>query len=87
MARMGSLAEMDAHVALAGPAGTALGSRMRLAIALAGRGEAGRAEALLRGLLAEAPAFAPARRVLAILLERTGRAGEAEALRLQTGAS
>jgi arylsulfatase A-like enzyme/tetratricopeptide (TPR) repeat protein len=87
MARLGSLAEMDAHVALAGAAAGALGARMRLAVALAGRGEAGRAESLLRGLLADAPDFAPARRVLALLLERTGRGGEAAALRSQTGAS
>jgi hypothetical protein len=87
MARLGSLAEMDAHMAMAGPAASGLGSRMRLAVALAGRGEAGRAEALLRGLLAEAPAFAPARRVLALLLERTGRDGEAAALRAEAGAS
>ena len=53
---------------------------MRLAIAWAGRGEAARAEAILRGLMTSHPDFEPPRRVLAVLLERTGRGEEAARL-------
>jgi hypothetical protein len=50
---------------------------MRLAIAWAGRGEAARSEAILRGLMVSHPDFEAPRRVLALLLERTGHGEEA----------
>ena len=53
---------------------------MRLAIAWAGRGEAARAEEVLRGLMSSHPDFEAPRRVLAVLLERTGRGEEAARL-------
>jgi hypothetical protein len=53
---------------------------MRLAIAWAGRGDAARAEAILRGLMASHPDFEAPRRVLAVLLERSGRGDEARRL-------
>ena len=80
-ARLGDVSEVEQHLARAGFAGRALGSRMRVAIALATRGENERAEAMLRGILAEVPDF---RRGTTGACEAAGERGpqdEAEALR------
>ncbi len=81
IARLGPLNEVEAHMARSGVAGQALGSRMRLALALAGRGELVRAEGIVRSVVGEAPGFAPARRVWAKLLDDLGRPAEAQAVR------
>jgi arylsulfatase A-like enzyme/Tfp pilus assembly protein PilF len=81
LARLGGVSEAESHFSQAGEAAERADSRMRLAIAWAGRGEAARAEEILRGLMASHPDFEAPRGVLALLLERTGR-GE-EALRLR----
>ena len=80
-ARLGEVADVSRHLVRAGPAGQALGSRLKVAIALATRGEGAYAEQMLRGILQEAPDFDPARRVLAKLLENLGRDAEASAVR------
>jgi hypothetical protein len=80
LARLGDVAEAELHFSQAGEAAGRPDSLMRLAIAWAGRGEAARAEAILRGLMATHPGFEPPRRVLAVLLERTGRGGEGRRL-------
>ena len=77
LARLGDASEAEAHFSRAGEVAERADSRMRLAIAWAGRGEAARAEAILRGLMASHPDFEAPRRVLAVLLERTGRGEEA----------
>ena len=81
MARLGRMDELARHAELAGPAAKGIGGRMRLAIALASRGDAPRAEEILRGILRDDPSFDGAKRVLARLLENTGRAEEAQGLR------
>jgi arylsulfatase A-like enzyme/Flp pilus assembly protein TadD len=80
LARLGDVSEAEAHFSRGGEAAERADSRMRLAIAWAGRGEAARAEEILRGLLASRPDFEAPRRVLAVLLERTGRGEEARRL-------
>jgi len=80
LARMGDVSEAEAHFAQAEEGEVRLDSRMRLAIAWAGRGEAARSEKILRGLMASHPDFEAPRRVLAVLLERTGRGEEASRL-------
>ncbi len=80
LARLGDVSEADLHFSQAGEATVRVDSLMRLAIAWAGRGEAARAEAILRGLMTSHPDFEPPRRVLAVLLERTGRGEEAARL-------
>jgi arylsulfatase A-like enzyme/tetratricopeptide (TPR) repeat protein len=80
LARLGDVSEADSHFSRAGEVAERADSRMRLAIAWAGRGEATRAEEILRGLLASHPDFEAPRRVLAVLLERTGRGEEARRL-------
>jgi tetratricopeptide (TPR) repeat protein len=77
LARLGEVSEAERHFSQAGEAAERADSLMRLAIAWAGRGEAARSEAILRGLMTSRPEFEPARRVLAVLLERTGRGEEA----------
>jgi arylsulfatase A-like enzyme/Tfp pilus assembly protein PilF len=77
LARLGEVTEAELHFSQAREAAERADSMMRLAIAWAGRGEAGRAEAILRGLMARHPDFEAPRRVLAVLLERTGRGEEA----------
>ncbi len=84
LARLGRDAEVEAHLAAAGPFAAEPSHRNRLAIAYASRGETARAEALLRALLAEHPQHATARRNLAHLLRKTGRAGEATRLEATT---
>ena len=81
IARLGDLEQLDDHLARAGELARGVHARMRIAIALAARGESARAEEMLRGILRERPDFGGARRVLASLLEQTGRAAEAEGLR------
>jgi tetratricopeptide (TPR) repeat protein len=80
LARMGDVADAESHFSRAGEAAEKADSLMRLAIAWAGRGEATRAEKVLRGLMASHPEIEASRRVLAVLLERTGRADEAAQL-------
>jgi Tfp pilus assembly protein PilF len=80
LARLGDVSEAESHFSRAGEAAERADSRMRLAIAWAGRGEAARAEAILRGLMASHPDFEASRRVLAVLLERTGRGEETRRL-------
>ncbi len=77
LARLGDVSEAESHFSQAGEAAERADSLMRLAIAWAGRGEAARAEVILRGLMASHPDFEAPRRVLAVLLERTGRGEEA----------
>ncbi len=81
LARLGDVSEAESHFSQAGEAAERADSRMRLAIAWAGRGEAARAEEILRGLMASHPDFEAPRGVLAVLLERTGRSEEALRLR------
>ena len=80
LARLGDVSEAESHFSQAGKAAERADSRMRLAIAWAGRGESARAEKILRGLLISHPDFEAPRRVLAVLLERTGRGEEAAPL-------
>jgi hypothetical protein len=80
LARLGDVSEAESHFSRAGEAAERADSRMRLAIAWAGRGESARAETILRGLLTSHPDFEAPRRVLAVLLERTGRGEEAAQL-------
>ncbi len=80
LARLGEVTDAERHFSQAGEAAERADSLMRLAIAWAGRGEAARAEAVLRGLMASHPDFEAPRRVLAVLLERTGRGEEAARL-------
>jgi arylsulfatase A-like enzyme/Flp pilus assembly protein TadD len=80
LARLGEVSEAERHFSLAGKVTQRADSLMRLAIAWAGRGEAARAEAILRGLMDSHPDFEAPRRVLAVLLERTGRGEEARRL-------
>jgi arylsulfatase A-like enzyme/Flp pilus assembly protein TadD len=81
LARLGDVSEAERHFSRAGKAAERADSRMRLAIAWAGRGESARAEEILRGLMASRPDFEAPRGVLAVLLERTGRGEEAARLR------
>jgi Flp pilus assembly protein TadD len=81
LARLGDVSEAEAHLAKAEEGEVRVDSLMRLAIAWAGRGEAARAEKILRGVIAKYPDFAAPRGVLAVLLERTGRGEEASRLR------
>ena len=81
LARLGDVSEAESHFSRAGEAAERADSRMRLAIAWAGRGETARAEEILRGLMASQPDFEAPRGVLAVLLERTGRGEEAARLR------
>jgi tetratricopeptide (TPR) repeat protein len=81
LARLGDVSEAESHFSRAGKAAQRADSRMRLAIAWAGRGESARAEEILRGLMSSHPDFEASRGVLALLLERTGRGEEAARLR------
>jgi arylsulfatase A-like enzyme/Tfp pilus assembly protein PilF len=81
LARLGDASEAESHFSRAGEAAERADSRMRLAIAWAGRGETARAEEILRGLMASQPDLEAPRGVLAVLLERTGRGEEAARLR------
>ncbi len=81
LARVGDISEAESHLSQAGGAAERADSRVRLAIAWAGRGESARAEEILRGLMASHPDFEAPRRVLAVLLERSGRGEEAARLR------
>jgi arylsulfatase A-like enzyme len=87
LARLGRAGEVDAHVAAAGPYGTDPNYSNRLAIAFAARGEAARAEALFRAVLAAHPEHPNARRNLAHLLRTSGREAEAAALEGAPGAT
>ena len=80
LARLGEVAEADRHFSQVGEDSVRVDSLMRLAIAWAGRGEAARSEAILRGLMASHPDLEAPRGVLAVLLERTGRGDEAAQL-------
>ena len=80
LARLGDVSEAESQLSQAGEAAERADSRMRLAIAWAGRGETARAEEVLRGLMSSHPDFDAPRRVLAVLLERTGRGEEAARL-------
>lgn len=80
LARLGDVSEAESHFSQAGEAAERPDSRMRLAIAWAGRGESDRAEEILRGLISSHPEFEAPRKVLALLLQRTGRGEEAAQL-------
>ncbi len=80
LARLGEVSDAAAHLSQAGEAAERTDSRMRLAIAWAGRGENDRAEEILRGLMTSHPEIEAPRKVLALLLERTGRGDEAAQL-------
>jgi arylsulfatase A-like enzyme/Flp pilus assembly protein TadD len=77
LARLGRDAEAQEHLARAGAFAQVPELRNRLAIAYAARGEAERAEEILRELVARHPGYASARRNLATLLRRSGRPEEA----------
>jgi len=81
LARLGDVSEAESHLSRAGAAAERADSRVRLAIAWAGRGESARAEEILRDLMESHPDFEASRRVLAVLLERSGRGEEAARLR------
>lgn len=80
LARLGRAAEVEAHVAAAGPYGTDPNYSNRLAIAFAAQGEAARAESIFRAVLAAHPDHPNARRNLARLLRTSGREAEASSL-------
>jgi Tfp pilus assembly protein PilF len=78
---MGDLEQVPAQLSRAGPLGSSIPAKMRVAIAYAGRGESARAEEILRSILDVHPESDGVRRVLALLLEKTGRPEEAQVLR------
>jgi arylsulfatase A-like enzyme/Flp pilus assembly protein TadD len=65
LVRFGAQAEADVHLAAAGDAARAPAFELRLAVALAARGERARAAALLRDLVARHPTWPAPRQVLA----------------------
>ena len=71
---------MDLHLEAAGPLRESPSARNRLGVAYAFAGQAGRAEAIFRGVISEYPDYPSPRQNLAALLRRQGRIEEAAAL-------
>ena len=80
LARLGRLDESALHLEAAGPLGGDPSARNRLGVAYASSGQLERAEAILRELISDYPAYPSPRRNLAVLLRRQGRIAEATEL-------